>query len=184
MRPARQLDAPAEIQSVNIDPNKRALVVSDDATMREALAACLSGVGCRVDAVTFGADAQSCYRSSAYRLVVVDLPEQEPDTGDFEELLCMLSAAPCEAEDDPLPERLPFAFHAWPHINPNIDQRPAIIVLSSAAGKETHGQAYLHEQLVGALSKPVRRDYLLDLAQELMDLGRSLKAERDGYELQ
>lgn len=183
MRPVRQREAPGKPQFAAIDPNKRALVVSDDATMREALAACLSGAGCRVDAVAFGADAQSCYRSSAYRLVVVDLPDQEPDAGDFEELLCMLSAAPCEAEDDPLPERLPFTFHAWPQINPNIGHRPAIILLSSAAGKKTHGQAYLHEQLVGALAKPVRRDYLLDLARELMDLGRSLKAERDGCEL-
>ena len=62
--------------------------------------------------------------------------------------------------------------------------RPAFIILSSSADKETHGQAFLHEQLIGALAKPVRKDFLMDLAEELMNLGSTLRAERMGYELQ
>jgi CheY-like chemotaxis protein len=166
------------------DSSRKVLVVSDNPTMREAITSCLRGIRCAVDAVSFGEHAQDCYRSSPYRLIVVDLPDPEPGPEAFHELVCMLSAAPCEAGDDPLPERVPFAFDQWSSIHPNIENRPAFILLASNADKETHGQAFLHEQLIGALSKPVRKDYLTDLAEELMNLGNTLRAERMGYELQ
>ncbi|MCW8132113.1 MAG: hypothetical protein KIS92_17335 [Planctomycetota bacterium] len=174
----QQKDLPA------VDPNKRVLVVSEHPAMREALATCLRSQGCAVDTAGFGSGAQDCYRHASYRLVVVDLPDPEPDPEDFHELVCMLSAAPCEAIDDPAPERQAFSFGDWLPVHPNIGNRPAFIILSRSADQETHGQAFLHEQLIGALAKPVRKDFLLDLAQELMDLERSLRAERMGYELQ
>jgi len=178
--PAHQVP-PAHYDSA-LSSTKDILVVSDDETLSAAVAACLQEeAGCKVDCTAFGETALERYRLSPYRLIVVDLPEHNLDEDCFHDLVCALSAAPCEGAQAATTGRQEPLLGQAAGRHANRADRPAFLLLSETAGDETNGQAFLHEQLIAALAKPLHRDQLLEMVDDLLDLQQSLRAERFEY---
>ena len=136
---------------------RRVLVVSPSVVRRKILGSVVRRMGCRVACAKPGPVSSRAYRRGCFNLVIVDLPPGISQFDSFPELVWQLSLAPNEAL---------------------CEDRPAFLLLSDEAGKETHGSAFLHEQLVGVLRKPLRKAMLKRMVAELLDWEACLRTER------